>query len=102
VDAGRLYSADVSELWLAYHFNRRSFVRAIVQRYDYRRNPDLYHDPVAARDQRLFNQLLFSYKLDARTVFFLGYSDNYRGAQDISLAQTDRALFVKIGYAWVL
>lgn len=102
VDGGRLYSADVSELWLAYQFNRRSFVRAIVQRYDYRRNPDLYHDPVAARDQRLFNQLLFSYKLNARTVFFLGYSDNYRGTQEISLTQTDRALFVKIGYAWVL
>jgi hypothetical protein len=35
-------------------------------------------------------------------VLFVGYSDNYRGDQVVDLTQTDRALFVKVGYAWVL
>ncbi|MFO7701217.1 MAG: DUF5916 domain-containing protein [Acidimicrobiia bacterium] len=102
VDDGRLYTANVSELSLVYQFTRRSFVRGIFQRYDYRRTIELYEDPVPAHDQRLFSQVLFSYKLNARTVFFIGYSDNYRGDREIPLTQTDRALFVKLGYAWVL
>jgi len=34
-----------------------------------------------------------------RTVAFVGYSDNRLGLTDVSLTQTDRTLFVKLGYA---
>ncbi len=54
------------------------------------------------KTETLFTQLLFSYKLNARTVLFLGYSDNQLGLQDISTTRTDRTLFFKIGYAWIL
>jgi hypothetical protein len=102
VDAGRLFRANVSELRLVYQLNQRAFVRAILQRVDYRRNTDLYTAAVEPRDQRLFSQLLLSYKLNPRTVMFLGYSDNYRGTEEISPTQTNRTLFFKVGYAWVL
>ena len=58
----------------------------------------------------MFSQILFSYKINPQTVFFLGYSDNYRnrnylderGELDDSLTQTNWTLFTKIGYAWLL
>jgi hypothetical protein len=37
-----------------------------------------------------------------RTVLFAGYSDNQLGLQNISPTRTDRTLFFKIGYAWIL
>ena len=53
----------------------------------------------------LFNQFLFSYKLNPRTALFIGYADNRQNDIDpldpTELIQTDRTLFAKIGYAWV-
>ncbi len=102
VDEGRLYTANVSELRLVYQMTRRAFVRTILQRYDYRRTTELYREPVEARSRSLFTQLLFSYKLNPRTVLFLGYSDHYAGTREIELTQTDRTIFFKLGYAFVL
>ncbi len=102
VDRGRLYTANVSELRLVYQITRRAFVRTILQRYDYRRTTELYSEPVEPRSRSLSTQLLFSYKLNPRTVIFLGYSDHYAGSRDISLTQTDRTVFFKLGYAFVL
>lgn len=102
VNGERLYRADVSELRLVYQLNHRAFVRAIVQRYDYRRNTGMYKAAIDPQEQHLFSQLLFSYKVNPRTVLFLGYSDNYRGTSEVSLTQANRTLFFKLGYAWVL
>lgn len=52
--------------------------------------------------KRVLTQLLFSYKINPRTVLFIGYSDNYLGSQDFGLTQLGRTFFVKLGYAWVL
>ncbi|MEM7583242.1 MAG: DUF5916 domain-containing protein [Acidobacteriota bacterium] len=102
VDGGTLFEANLSQARLLYQFNLRTFLRAIVQRTDIQRETALFREAVEARTQRLFTQLLFSYKLNPRTVLFLGYSDNYRGDQQIALTQENRALFLKLGYAWVL
>jgi hypothetical protein len=102
VDEGRLYTANVSQGQLVYQFNRRTFLRAIVQRVDYARNVGLYSLEVPSDDQRVFSQFLFSYKINPQTVLYLGYSDNYMGYDGVDLAQKDRTLFAKIGYAWVL
>ena len=53
------------------------------------------------KSERLFTQLLVSYKLNPQTVFFLGYSDNSLADQRIDLTRTDRTLFLKLGYAWL-
>jgi hypothetical protein len=76
------------------------FLRAILQNIDYKRNESLYIDEVNSRSQNLFSQILFSYKINPRTVFFLGYSDNYYADQDVDFIQTNRTLFTKLGYSF--
>jgi len=44
---------------------------------------------------------LFSCKANPQTVFFLGYSDNSQGSQGYPLTQSDRAIFARVGYAWL-
>ena len=102
VEGGRLYTAGVDYLRLVYQFNRRTFVRAIVQYYDTEYNADLYLDEMDSKEEYLFTQLLFSYKINPQTVFYLGYSDDYIGNQDYVLKQADRTVFAKIGYALIL
>jgi len=102
VDGGKLFEANLSQLRLVYNFNIRMLVRGIFQWLDVERAPDLYQNPVEPETRTLFTQLLFSYKVNARTVLFLGYSDNQLGLQDVSLTRTDRTLFFKVGYAWIL
>ncbi len=58
--------------------------------------------PTSAKSSKLFSQYLFSYKLNPQTVLLAGYSDNYLGGANLSLTQTNRTLFIKVGYAWLL
>ena len=98
----RLYTANITYLKAVYQFNSRTFVRGILQYIDYAFAPELYIDPVNSEEQWVTSQLLFSYKINPRTIFYLGYSDGHYGDQDYDLTQTDRTVFAKIGYAWVL
>ena len=79
------------------------FIRGIVQYVNYDKDADLYDpdDEVNSEEKGIFSQFLFSYKINPQTVFFLGYSDNYYGDQDINTIQTNRTVFAKIGYAFV-
>jgi len=97
-----LYTANISQASIVYHFNARTFIRAILQYYDYDYNVSNYLNPVDPEFRQFFTQLLFSYKINPRTVLFLGYTDNYFGGQEYDLTKKDYTLFVKIGYAWVL
>ena len=102
VAQGRLYTANISDATVYYHFNRRSYVRAILQYIDYDRVAELYKLDTDSRYERLFTQFLFSYEINPRTVLYLGYSGGYAGTSAYGLAQSDRVFFAKIGYAWVL
>jgi hypothetical protein len=104
VDDGKLYTANISYLKAVYQFSARMFLRAIVQYVDYDRNTVLYDEPDDYDEhyENLASQLLLSYKINPRTVFFLGYSDSCYGDQAVDLTQTERTLFAKIGYAWTL
>jgi len=102
VAGGRLFTANLTQGRLIYHFNIRTFVRAIAQYRDVTRDPALYTFPVDRKSRDLFTQLLFSYKINPQTVFYLGYSDSSFGDQRIDLTRADRTLFLKIGYAWLL
>ncbi len=97
-----LYSANISQATIIYHFNNRMFIRSILQYYDYRYNDDNYLETIADRSSKFFTQVLFSYKINPRTVLFLGYSDNYFGSPEFGLTKKDYTLFFKIGYAWVM
>ncbi|HSL19250.1 MAG TPA: DUF5916 domain-containing protein [Methylomirabilota bacterium] len=102
VDGGWLYTSTVGQLTGAWQFNARCQIRAILQLVDNRFNTELYSDGRDAETRNLFSQLLFSYKVNPRTVLFVGYSDTSGGTEQVPLRQADRTLFVKLGYAWVL
>jgi hypothetical protein len=109
VDAGRLFTANLTQGRAVYHFNRRTFVRAILQYTDIDRNAATNPGLISLETRRLFSQYLFSFKINPQTVLLLGYSDNRSGFQTgidapfrTDLAQTDRTFFMKIGYAWVM
>ena len=101
IDAGRLYTADLSELRTIYQFNRRAFVRLILQYDDHSYEEEHYPQPIDPEYRRLLTQLLFSYKINPWTALYLGYSDRSQGDSQVSLTRSDRTAFLKIGYAWV-
>jgi len=102
VQDARLYTALVGQATVMYHLNPKVFLRAQLQYYDYDYNTANYFVPVSPRFKKFFSQVLFSYKLNPRTVLFLGYVDNYLGGPEFGLTQKDRTLFVKVGYAWMI
>jgi hypothetical protein len=101
VAGGRLFTAEIFQTRLLYHFSLRTYVRAILQYRDTERNPALYLSPPRRRSETLLSQLLFSYKLNAQSVLLLGYSDFGAGHEALDLTRTNRTVFVKVGYAWL-
>ena len=103
-----IYKANLSQVKLLWNFSVRAFVRAIVQYRDLLQNPAMYDLSIDSRTRGVFTQFLFSYKLNPRTVLFLGYSDNamggvfdsWLGSGRVGVTRTDRTFFLKIGYAW--
>ena len=102
VPGGRLYTANISQGTVTYQLNIRTFLRTILQYVKYDYNPELYTFDIEPEFRHLFTQFLFSYKINPRTVLFLGYSDNHYAGQDYCLTQADRTFFAKIGYSWQL
>ncbi len=74
-----------------------------MQRQHVERNLDLYEDEdTDARSTTMGSQLLFSYKINPQTLFYLGYSDNHlRDDEVLSLTRADRTFFAKFSYAWL-
>ena len=98
-----IFAASVLDARLTWQFDHRSFLRVTVQTTDVDRNPAVYTDVVDSRSRDQGRQLLYSYKINPQTVFFLGYSDQY--VDDDSLlgyTASNRSWFMKIGYAWTL
>jgi hypothetical protein len=87
----RIFTVHLPQARLLYHFSRRAFLRTVLQYQTV--------DRVTTKSRELLTQLLFSYRWNAQTVILAGYSDNYEGELDLS--RTDRALFVKLSYAWL-
>jgi hypothetical protein len=100
VGGRELYTANITQGSAIYHLSARTFFRAIVQYVDYRYNAANYTFAIDPVYKHLFSQLLFSYRLNPRTVLFLGYSDNALGSQEYRLARSDRTVFMKVSYSW--
>jgi hypothetical protein len=100
-DGEKIFDAVLADTRLTWQFNLRSFLRLTVQYQDVERNQDVYVEPIDASEKDVGRQLLYSYKLNPQTVFFLGYSDQYADNDSLSgLTVSDRTWFMKIGYAW--
>lgn len=96
-----LFTANLTDIRATYQFDARSFLRLIVQYEDRERNESNYTFDVDSRSRKLGTQLLYSYRVNAATRFFIGYSDT--GFEDDiydSLEYTNRTFFAKFSYAW--
>jgi hypothetical protein len=97
-----IFKAKVHDLRMTWQFNIRSFVRITVQHQDVERNQDQYIDEIDEHTRDVGREILYSYKINPQTVFFLGYSDRHIEDDEItSLTSTGRTVFMKIGYAWM-
>ena len=96
-----VFDATLADVRATWQFNVRSFLRFTLQYQDIERNLDVYVDPEFAAEKNIGRQLLYSYKLNPQTVFFLGYTDSYVDDDSLDdLTVEDRTVFLKIGYAW--
>ncbi len=100
-DGRRIFKARLNDFRFTWQFTIRSFMRLTLQHLDLSRDPSLYTDEVDAQFESLGAQLLYSYKVNPQTVFFLGYSDSFVDDDGLTgLERSDRTIFTKIGYAW--
>jgi hypothetical protein len=98
----RVFAVDLPQARLIYHFTNRLFVRSILQYQSVTRDPNVYVSRVDHYNRELLTQLLLSYRLNAQTVFLAGYSDNYENLHGApGVTQLNRAVFVKLAYAWL-
>jgi hypothetical protein len=101
LEGEKIYIANILQTRFIYNLNVRTFIRAIFQYTHIHRNPGLYLVEVEPVTKTLFTQFLISYKINPRTVLFIGYADNRSGLRGYDLTRTDRTFFLKIGYALV-
>lgn len=88
---------EVRGIW---QFSLRTFVRVILQSTEITKDPLLYDEPVDRESRDLHTQLLFSYKVNPRTVVYIGYSDGSVATEDYGLTMQDRSIFAKLGYSF--
>ena len=103
LNAGVLFKANITDLRATYQFNNRSFIRLTTQYVDVDRNLNLYLDPndLSSTNKDIATQLLYSYKINAQSRFFVGYSDaGFQDDQFDAIKKTARTFFVKASYAW--
>jgi Domain of unknown function (DUF5916)/Carbohydrate family 9 binding domain-like len=97
----RLFTAQVERIRATYTFNSRMFVRAIVQNTRTNRDRALYEADVPQRSGGLGSQVLFAYKLNWQTVFFLGGGDLREVVSaDGDFLPANRQIFAKVSYAF--
>jgi len=89
-----VYVANISELRLSYQFDVLSYIKLslVYDNIEYSKSDNV---------KALSTQLIYAYKLNPQTVFFLGYSDNNYQDQDLTkLTKAEKTFFTKISYAW--
>lgn len=103
LDAGNILIANQTDLRLSYQFNIRQRLRLALIQTNINRDLSLYNEPenFKTHSQNLATQLVYSYKVNPRTLLFVGYSDAAEEDDLITnLTRTQQNLFVKFSYAW--
>jgi hypothetical protein len=99
-DGGNVFIANQSDIRLSYQFNIRQRLRLAIINTNINRDTDLYDFEIDSHSRSLGNQLIYSYKVNPKTLLFLGYSDSSIEDQNIDLTTTNRTFFAKFSYAW--
>jgi cellulose/xylan binding protein with CBM9 domain len=104
-DNANVYNARLLDFRTVYQFNVRSFVRLTLIYDNTDKNPNNYlyqaAEDVSAKRRDLATELLYVYKINPQTVFYLGYTDHYDTTGEFSsLTQDQRNVYMKFSYAW--
>jgi hypothetical protein len=100
--SANVYDANLVELRVSYQFDVNSYLKLNVVYSDVDKNLDNNVSAYSETNSDLSTQLIYSYKLNPQTVFFLGYSDiSYRDDNLKELRREERTLFTKVSYAWM-
>jgi len=102
VGGNRLYTANLYDVRLAWHFNAKLFVRVIAQEQDIRRNTTLYPPGTSSRTRNLATQWIVGYVANPFTSFYAGYSNGYLGTGAAPLETQQRTFFLKASYDFQL
>lgn len=103
LDAGTIFTANQTDVRLSYQFNIRQRLRLAIIQTDVNRDLSLYNQPenFNQNNRNLSTQLIYSYKLNPRSLMFVGYSDAGTEFDDIeTFVKTDKNVFVKFSYAF--
>jgi len=96
-----LYKADILQGNFVYNFSTRFFVRTIVQYTNIQRNLDLYiEDYYEPTNRYVYSQFLINYKINPRTLCYLGFSTGRSATELYPLQTFNKAVFFKIAYAF--
>ncbi|WDD97310.1 carbohydrate binding family 9 domain-containing protein [Thalassomonas actiniarum] len=104
-DKAEVYTENLLDLRISYQFDVKSALKLSLVYSDIERNPANnpgLGDDYLGTNKSLSSQLIYSYKLNPQSVFYLGYSDN--SAQDNSLDRLERrqkTFFCKVSYSWM-
>lgn len=102
VEGEQLFTANLTDARLTYQFDQRQFLRLIVVHSDIDRNQPNYTFDVDENSRDIGTQLLYSYKINPLTKFFVGYSDyGYQDDTITSMTTSERSVFMKVSYAWL-
>lgn len=102
-----VFTANLLDLRMNYQFNIRSFLRLSIVGFDIERNLENYkpevRDDYTDNYKSVAGQLLFSYKVNPQTLFFIGYSEGGYQIDELSkLTSDNRSVFLKMSYAWIM
>ncbi len=105
-DGDNVFIARLTDFRTTYQFNVQSFLRLSLIFNNTSRNPSnyLYTAPedINRHSKTLSTELLYGYKINPQTVFYLGYSDAHYSEEAMrDLTQQQRSLFMKFSYAWL-
>jgi len=103
INAGNIFTANQTDIRISYQFNIRQRLRLALIHTDINRDLSLYNNPddFNQNSERMATQLIYSYKVNPRTLLFLGYSDAGTEFDDIdSFTKTNKSVFVKFSYAF--
>jgi len=101
-----VFTARLTDLRTTYQFNVMSFLRFSLIYNNTYRNPYnyLYESPedITPHSKSFSSEVLYGYKINPQTVFYLGYSDSHYTEDNFTdLSQNQRNIFMKFSYAWI-
>ena len=102
----QVFTARILDTRMTYQFDQRQFLRLIIAYSSVDRNLANYNmdlrDSLDSEEDDIGWQLLYSYKLNPLTKFFIGVSDSSLDNDRLSsLTSAEQSVFMKFSYAWL-